>query len=192
MSCAVESIVSKLPQTLGLEFRWKIRFMLEKSKSSRPNMTTKELKAVKSLRQHKDTRILQADKGNCTVVFDESKYKEKLNTLLEFSFYEPLPNDPTARVERKMQKVLFKHKTTFPIDLKHKLTLYHSKPLHLYGFPEIHKLDVPLRPIVSSVGSLCYVLAGFLHKILSPLSEKSESFVKNLGHFIQLLKSVNL
>jgi hypothetical protein len=40
MACAVESVVSKLPQTLGMEFRWKIRSMSEKS--SRPNMTTKE------------------------------------------------------------------------------------------------------------------------------------------------------
>jgi hypothetical protein len=61
-----------------MEIRWKIRFMLEKSKSSRPNMTTKELKAVKSLRLNKEIWILQADKGNCTVMFDESKYKEKL------------------------------------------------------------------------------------------------------------------
>jgi hypothetical protein len=35
-------------------------------------------------------------------------------------------------------------------------------------------------------------VAGFLHKILSPLAGKSESFVKNSGHFIQLLKSTNL
>jgi hypothetical protein len=37
-----------------------------------------------------------------------------------------------------------------------------------------------------------YALAGFLHKILIPLARKSETFVKNSGHFIQLLKSVNL
>jgi hypothetical protein len=45
---------------------------------------------------------------------------------------------------------------------------------------------------VSSIGSPCYALAGFIHKILSPLAGKSESFVKNSGHFVQLLKSVNL
>jgi hypothetical protein len=85
-----------------MEFRWKIRSMLEESKSSRPNMTMKELKTIKSLRFNKDIRILQADKGNCTVVFDESKCKEKLNTLLESSVYDPLPKDPTAKVERKI------------------------------------------------------------------------------------------
>jgi hypothetical protein len=45
MLCAVESLISKFPQTLGMEFSWKIRSMLEKSKSSRYNMTKKELKA---------------------------------------------------------------------------------------------------------------------------------------------------
>jgi hypothetical protein len=58
MACSVESVVSKLPQPLGMEFRWKIRSMLEKSKSSKPNMTTKELKAIRSLRLNKDIRIL--------------------------------------------------------------------------------------------------------------------------------------
>jgi hypothetical protein len=90
MACAVESVVSRLPQTLGMEFRWKIRSMLEKSRSSIPNMTNKEIK------------ILQADKGNCTVVLDEFKYKEKLNNLLGSTIYELLPKDPTAKVERRV------------------------------------------------------------------------------------------
>jgi hypothetical protein len=34
--------------------------------------------------------------------------------------------------------------------------------------------------------------ACFIHNILSPLAGKSESFVKNSSHFVQLLKSVNL
>jgi hypothetical protein len=45
---------------------------------------------------------------------------------------------------------------------------------------------------VSSVGFPCYALAGFLHRIIGPLAGKSESFVKNSGHFVQLLKAVNL
>jgi hypothetical protein len=44
------------------------------------------------------------------VVLYESKYEEKLNTLLEPGVYEPLSKDPTAKVERKIQKLLSKHK----------------------------------------------------------------------------------
>jgi hypothetical protein len=38
-----------------------------------------QLKAAKSLRLNKDNRILQPDKGNCTIMLDESKYKNKMN-----------------------------------------------------------------------------------------------------------------
>jgi hypothetical protein len=152
------------------------------------------------------------------VVLDESKHKGKLTTLLDFGVYVCLPKNPTAKVdrkeqkllskhktalltdlkhptakvERKEQKLLSKHKTALLTDLKHKLTPYHSKPSHLYSLPKIHKPDIPLRPTVSSIGSPCNALAGFLHKILNLLAGKSESFVKNSGHFVQLLKSVNL
>jgi hypothetical protein len=74
---------------------------------------------------------------------------------------------------------------------KHKSTPYYSKHPRLYGLTNIHKADIPLRPIMSSIGSPCYALAGFLHKILTPLDVKEESFV-NSGHFVQLLKYVNL
>jgi hypothetical protein len=111
-----------------------------------------ELRAIKSLKLNKYLRILQADKGNCTVMLDNSEYKDKLNTLLKSGDYELLPKDPTAKVERKTQKHLSKHKNTLPIDLKCKLTLYHNKLPHLYGLPKIHEPDIPLRPIVSSIG----------------------------------------
>jgi hypothetical protein len=117
MACAVESVVSKLPQTLGMGFRWKIRFVLEKSKSSRHNVTMKELKAVKSLRLNKDIRILLADKANCTVVFVESKYTGKLNTLLKSRVYEPLPNILQLKLRGKYRnsfpdtKILYQSKT---------------------------------------------------------------------------------
>jgi hypothetical protein len=80
MVCTIESLIPKLLLTLGMEFRWKIKFMLKKSTSSVLNMTRNELKAIKSLKL-KDTTILQEDKGNCTVVLDESEYEDKLHTF---------------------------------------------------------------------------------------------------------------
>jgi hypothetical protein len=74
------------------------------------------MQAVRSLRLNTDIRIIQADKGNCTVVLDESKYKDKLKTLLEFGVYEPLLKARTAKVERKVRKLLSKHKTALPTD----------------------------------------------------------------------------
>jgi hypothetical protein len=116
-----------------------------------------------SLRLNKGIRILQAGKGSCAVELDESKYNYKLNTLLESAVYELLCKGPTATIERKVQKLLSKHKTVLPTDIEHKLTPCHSRPPHLYGLPKIHKPDIPLKPIVSSVGSPYYALSSFLH-----------------------------
>jgi hypothetical protein len=96
--------------------------------TSDPNVIKKEMKAVKSLRLNQDIRMLPADKGNCTVVLDESKYNDKTNTLLESGVYEPLPKNPRAKVERNVQKILAKHKTVLPTEVKRKLTQYHNKP----------------------------------------------------------------
>jgi hypothetical protein len=62
-------------------------------------MTVKELKDVKSSRLNKDVRILRAD--NCTLVFCESKYKDKLNTLLEFGVINPSPKILRLRLRGK-------------------------------------------------------------------------------------------
>ena len=46
-------------------------------------------------------------------------------------------------------------------------------PPKFYGLPKIHKPDTPLRPIVSSCGSVTYGVAKELAKILKPLLGKS-------------------
>jgi hypothetical protein len=101
-------------------------------------------------------------------------------------------NPLKSETEKKIWQLLTKHKTVLPVALKCKLTPYHSKYPHLYGLPKIHKPDIPLRPIVSSIDSPSYGLAEFLHKILSPLAGNTSSFMKNSEHFITLIKDINL
>jgi hypothetical protein len=148
------------------------------------------LRAVKSLKLNQGIRILPADKG--TVILDETQYRDKINILLKSGVYEALHRDPTAKIERKIQHILAKHRMALPTEVKHKLTPYYSKPPYLYGLQIIHKPDILLRLIVSSIGSPCYALAGFLHKILNRLAGRADSFMKNSGNFIELLKPVDL
>ena len=50
-----------------------------------------------------------------------------------------------------------------------------------YGLPKIHKGDIPLRPIVSSRGSISYEVAKELSRILRPLVGKSHTTSRTLG-----------
>jgi hypothetical protein len=72
--------------------------MLEKSRPITSNMTMKESTELKSLKNDMQIRILLADKGNCTVVLNESTYKEKISSLLESGVYEILRKDPSLRL----------------------------------------------------------------------------------------------
>ena len=57
------------------------------------------------------------------------------------------------------------------------------------GLPKMHKPDVPLRPIVSAIGSYTYNLAKFMSEILKPLSH-SQYDVKDSFTFSSELLSV--
>ena len=61
-----------------------------------------------------------------------------------------------------------------------------------YGLPKVHKNNVPLRPIVSSIGSITYKTAKFLASILSPLVGKTEHFVKNSIQFVKKIKELEV
>ncbi|KAI8510307.1 hypothetical protein Bbelb_112230 [Branchiostoma belcheri] len=67
-----------------------------------------------------------------------------------------------------------------------------EQPPAFYGLPKIHKQSVPLRPIVSSIGSVTYELAGFLAKILGPLVGKSQHHVQNSADFVNKIKDIHV
>ena len=60
------------------------------------------------------------------------------------------------------------------------------------GYPNIHKRDIPLRPIVSNRGSLNYEVGKELSRILRLLVGKSPHYIKNTGDFVQQVKGITL
>ena len=61
-----------------------------------------------------------------------------------------------------------------------------------YGLPKIHKVGTPLRPTVSSRGSITYGVAKELAYIIKPLVGQSLHHLKNTQHFIQQLQGKKL
>ena len=76
--------------------------------------------------------------------------------------------------------------------LMHKLKPAASRPPKLYGTPKIHKPDVPLRPIVSCIGSPTYQLAKHVTSLIAPLTGRTSSFVKNSQHFVEMARDIKL
>ena len=60
------------------------------------------------------------------------------------------------------------------------------------GSPKIHMPDTPLRPIVSSCGSVTYGVAKELTKILKLLVGKSPHHINSTQDFVELVQNVTL
>ena len=65
-------------------------------------------------------------------------------------------------------------------------------PPKFYGLPKIHKPDTPLRPVVSSCGSVTYGVAKELAKILKPLVGKSPHHINSTHDFVEWVKQLTL
>ena len=65
-------------------------------------------------------------------------------------------------------------------------------PPKFYGLPMIHKQDTPLRPTISSCGSVTYGGAKELAKILNPLVGKFPHHINSTQDFVEQVKHITL
>ena len=61
----------------------------------------------------------------------------------------------------------------------------------MYGLAKTHKQNVPLRPIISSIGTFSSKTAKYLAKILSPLAQNSH-LLKDSFDFIDRLNKLEM
>ena len=138
--------------------------------------------------------ILTADKEVALVVMDKADYTKKAEELLNKTTYKKISEDPTSRKKNKLINILKNIKTEGGLGEKAYRRLYPTKAgsPKFYGLPKIHKPGIPLRPIVSSIGTVTYNTAKELAKILKPLVGMSTHHIHNTKDFVEQLKNVRL
>lgn len=121
---------------------------------------------------------------------DTTQYEEKMKGLLEDPIYMKVRRDPTPATERKVKKELknLVNLRLIPRDLGNKINPTTCRTPKLYGLPKIHKVDNPMRPIVSCIGSPTYQLAKYVTSLIAPLTGQTTSFVKNSQHFVEMVR----
>ena len=135
--------------------------------------------------------VLPVDKGRTGIVMDTDTYRAKMSTLIENGPYQLLNKDLTDRLTRKSsEKLLILKRSGYLSEAVYdKIKPRHKQPPRIYGLPKIHKVDVPLRPIVLCVNTFAYDLSAYLANILSPLTGKSEYTVTNSAHFVSTVSN---
>ena len=171
-----------------------IKAVLKKIHLPKFNITREERKAIEELRRDKTRMILTVDKGVSMVVMDRDDYNQKADALLQQPAYRPIPNDPTNKYKTKLIALLKSIKTEGGINESTYKRLYPTgagSP-KFYGLPKIHKEGIPLRPIVSSIGTPTYSTSKELSRILKPLVGKSPHHIQNNQDFMEHLKDIQL
>ena len=127
-------------------------------------------RVLRNLRKNKYTIITKPDKRNRFVILDRKLYDNSIQEIiLDTSKFQKLNVDPTLKREASLQHFLckLKHKNFFNENKDDKLHPSGSAPARFYGTSKMHKffssdLFPKVRPIVSSIGTFNYNLAGFL------------------------------
>ena len=85
-------------------------------------------------------------------------YKKKAEELLNQNTYRAITSDPTMRLQNKLITLLktIKAKGGLKEELYKRLYPTGAGSSMFYGLPKIHKVGMPLRPIVSSIGTVTY------------------------------------
>ena len=155
---AIEAACTKLSQQDAEELRANINRVLRSSHPPKPNLTKAQMSALRELKKDRDCIVLTADKGVAMVVMDRQDYINKTNHLLNQSTYKTINKDPTNTIKNKLINILKTIKTKSGLGTSIYKSMYPTGcvPPKFYGLPKINKPDTPLRPIVSSCGSVTY------------------------------------
>ena len=105
-----------------------------------------------------------------------------------------IPQDPKNTIKNKIINKLKRVKNQTGLNSVTYKSMYPtgSVPPKFYEFPKLHKPDTPLRPIVSSCGSVTYGVAKELTKILKPLVGKSPHHINSTQDFVEQVRNITL
>ena len=138
--------------------------------------------------------VLKLDKGVAMVVMDRKKYLDKVEGLLAQLAYKTITSDPINKLKAKLTQKLKRIKRETNMEEGMYRTMYPTgcTAPKFYGLPKIHKTSTPLRPIVSSRGSVTFGVAKAIVKIHKPLVGKLPHHIQSTRDFVNKVSEVTL
>ena len=173
----------------------KTKFLDTFNKYSKIKLPNEEKKILENLYKNKDITISKQDKGRGVVIMNKCDYVEKSNLFLNGMEFEKLTNDPTASLQTRVQNKLLKMKKRFTEAQYKRLYPSSSRPGLFFGLAKVHKLkngstnvnELPLRPVISNIGTATYELSKYLAKLLQPIA-KSDFTIESTKDFVRKIR----
>ena len=166
------------------------------NKSEKSYFLKEHFSAIKSLRNNRNIVISKSDKGGGCVILDKSDYVSKMASILDdttkFMKLGPVEkNDTTKKREKEFCTFIkgLENDGLLPENIAALIKPTGSTRPRLYGLPKTHKENVPLRPVLSTVGCFQQPLAKFLKEVLQPVYKKYSKYcIPDSFSFANLIK----
>ena len=128
--------------------------------------------------------ITQSDKGKTIVTIDSKEYSSNVHSFTTANNFNTLNKDPTNKFQRSIQKIV--KESNLVIDKRQRQFLLQKKPSApiLKAQLKLHKIDIPILPVINNSITSAHKLSKYLTKI-------SQQHI-NLNNQYNLNNSINL
>ena len=161
------------------------------------NLPSGEQRALKELINNKEIILKKADKGTTTVVMNrEHKINEGQIQLDDRNNYQPLYKPMVRDTFQRVKHLNNSLRQAGCIDeMTGKWFNQTPDPPRLpvfYTLTKIHKPTLVGRPIISGCDGPTERLSSFVDKLLQPIVQIQESYLKDTTHFIRFIESTRV
>ena len=152
---------------------------------------------LKDLIDNPEIVITKPDKGRAVVILNKAVYVDKtLEIIDDETKFRKVRKDPLKlmlSLQTKINDYLYGLYTSSKIslDVYTSLRISSAKPGILYGLPKIHKPTLPIRPIMSAIGTFNYNLSKFIVPVISPIAENAHT-IRSTQEFARDIREISL
>ena len=166
-----------------------------KDYNQNPVFNKSDIATLNNLGKDPNIVITRPDKGKGVVVLNKNEYLNKTYEILnDRTTFKKVSGDLLpllTKLEDKLNRILKTVKDNIGWKNYNFLYAAGSQPGIMYCLPKVHKPNIPLRPIISSINTASYNLAKFLVPYLTSIST-SPYTLTDTESFIKYLQSLSL
>jgi len=160
-------------------------------RKAKNNLIGLEIGALISLKSNDDIISKRADEGGGIAVLDKRTYVPKIsNVLNDANSYKLTHVDDTIKVKKEADSLIFQLENAGYISdkqCKYPTTFKPGSPT-FFGLPQLHKVDWPLRPIVSRINGPTCRLNELVDKYLITAEHNIPYLLQDTIAYLQLIE----
>ena len=160
----------------------------------RSNLSPAQRKVLNKLMADDSIIICPADKGKVVVVEDRETYLSKMQDLIHEGNYE-ITKKNEKTILRRLHRRIVDQLIEMGIDgwkEQRRYTVTGPVMASMALLIKVHKKNFPGRAYVFQIDDPSYKICQELTRILNPIDEKGESFIRDTYHFKELVNNLGV